>query len=167
MTQSPDIINQLAGVEPGSPLDQLRQQRPEVARYSQGSYDTLLQSGDLGGLSQVERELVALRIATLLGNAALAAHHQARLRGLGTTDALIAASGAPDTPGLAPRTAAILRHVDLVSNTPHAASQAAIQELQASGLATPQIVALGQLIAFAHFQVRVLAGLRLLAEEAR
>ena len=167
MTQSPDIIDQLAGIAPGSPLDMLRRQRPEVARYSQGSYEVLLEPGDRGGLSPAERELVALRIAVLTANDTLAEHHRARLRRLGADDATIAADGDPNTPGLAPRTAAILRHTDLVSTAPHAASQAAIHALQASGLSTSEIVTLAQLIAFVHYQVRVLAGLRLLAGEAR
>lgn len=167
MTQSADIMDQLAGIAPGSALDMLRRQRPEVARYSQGSYDALFESGDQGGLSRAERELVALRIAVLTGNHTLAEHHRARLRALEADDAIIAADCDPNTLGLAPRAAAILRHTDLVSAAPHAASQAAIRALQASGLTTSEIVTLAQLIAFVHYQVRVLAGLRLLAEEAQ
>lgn len=166
MPESADLINQLAGIAPGARLDALRQQRPEVAGYAQGSYDVLLDRPDPAGLSPAERELAALRAAALLKDQPLAQHHQARLRELGADAALIAAASLGAEPaGLPARAAAILRHTDLLTLAPRDASPAAIADLHASGLSAPEIVTLAQLVAFINFQSRVLAGLRLLGAE--
>ena len=69
------------------------------------------------------------------------------------------------TSPLPDRLAAILRHTDLLTTDPGGASRPAIDELRAHGLAARDIVTISQLIAFLSFQVRVLAGLRLLAED--
>jgi len=58
--------------------------------------------------------------------------------------------------------AAILRHVDLIAATPREATRADIAALQAAGVATGDIVRLSQLIAFVSFQLRLIAGLRLM-----
>lgn len=166
MPEASDLIDRLAGIAPGAPLDALRRQRPDVAAHTQGSYDTLIGQPEPGGLSQAERELAALRAAALLKNHPLAQHHQDRLRALGADEALIdAAAQGADPAALPPLTAAILRHVDLLTLTPSRASQAAIDDLQSSGLTTPEIVTLAQLIAFVNFQSRLLTGLRLLGED--
>ncbi|HEU5097419.1 MAG TPA: CMD domain protein [Roseiflexaceae bacterium] len=160
-----DIIHELAGIDPGSPLHQLRSQRPDVARYAQGSYLALLEPEDPAGVSRVERESIALRVALLSSNAALAGHHRARLRQLGATETLAAIEQFPAGPALPDRLAAILRHIDLLTLDPAGASRQAIEALRANGLGARDIVTISQLIAFLSFQVRVLAGLRLFAEE--
>lgn len=38
-TVQADVISDLAGVQPGSPLAGLRAQRPEAMTHAQGSYD--------------------------------------------------------------------------------------------------------------------------------
>ncbi len=60
-----DVINQFAGIAPGSPLAQLREQRPETLRHAQGSFQVLLEPDDPGGVSREEREAIALRVETL------------------------------------------------------------------------------------------------------
>jgi CMD domain protein len=163
---SPDLLNELAGIEPGSSLAALRAQRPDVARYAQGSFETLLHPADPAGLSQIERELVALRVAVLTASTPLLPFHQERLRKTGVHAAKIAAiERSPDDPAFSPRERAILRHVDLLTNQPRAATPAQLADLRAEGLNADDMVTLAQLIAFLSFQVRVLAGLRLLAEE--
>lgn len=171
MTQSPtnpttpDILDQLIGIQPGSPLAELRARRPDVARYTQGSYATLLTPADPAGVSVVERLLIALRVAVLTGSAPLAAHYRQRLVELGTSTATLeAVEHFPTGANLAPREVALLRHTDLLTNEPRDASQAALVELQAQGLSARDIVTIGQLIAFLSYQVRVLAGLQLLGE---
>ena len=166
MPESSDLVDRLAGIAANTPLDTLRRQRPTVAAHTQGSYDTLIGQPEPGGLSQTERELAALRTAALLKSQPLAQHHQDRLRALGAGAALIdAAAQGADPAALPARTAAILRHVDLLTLTPGKASQAAINELQSSGLSAPEIVTLAQLIAFVNFQSRLLTGLRLLGDD--
>lgn len=165
MAQTADIIDQLAAVAPGSALAELRAQRPEIARFAQGSYQALLEPEDLGGVSRAERDLIALRVAVLTRTPALAAWHRARLQEAGVSDDTIAAveqfsDGAP----LTPREAAILRHTDRVTRAPAASTKDQLDELRAAGLTPRDIVTVAQLISFLSFQVRALAGLRLLSE---
>jgi CMD domain protein len=165
VARQPDLINQLAGIETNDRLAELRHQRPDVAKFIQGSFDTLLEPQDPAGLSRSERELVALRVAILNANPTLAAFHRQRLEGLGVAAATIAAVAAfPATDAFARREAAILQHVDLLTNEPRAASREELAGLEEAGLTTPAIVTLAQLVAYLSFEVRLLAGLRILGE---
>lgn len=166
-TAGPDVIDQLAGIAPGSPLARLRALRPDVVRYAQGSYEALLEPADLAGVSRREREAVALRVAALTPSPALVAWHGERLRALEGADLVraVVEDGA-GAAGLSPREVAILRHTDLVTTAPGAATAAQIDALKAAGLTPRDIVTISQLIAFVSFQARVLVGLRLFAEEA-
>jgi uncharacterized protein YciW len=67
---------------------------------------------------------------------------------------------------LSPREEAILRHTDLLTHEPGAATPEHLNDLRAVGLSPRDIVTISQLIALLSFQVRILTGLRLLAEEA-
>jgi uncharacterized protein YciW len=58
-----DIVNALAGVREGSPLADLRAQRPEAARHMQGSYAAVFDPAETAGLSRLERFAAALRTA--------------------------------------------------------------------------------------------------------
>lgn len=173
MTQSPasnaaplpDVLDQLAEIQPGSELVALRAQRPDVARYTQGSYDVLLTPADPAGVSLVERALIALRVAFLNESAALAAHYRQRLDALGVpVEKSEAVEHFPAGAALTERERAILRHVDLLTNEPRAATQAKMADLLANGLGARDIVTIAQLITFLSFQVRLLAGLQLLGE---
>jgi CMD domain protein len=162
-----DILNQFAGLTQASPLAHLRAQRPEVVRYAQGSYETLLEPGDPAGVSHQERHMIALRIAVLTPNPAVAAWHRDRSRALGASDATLAAiEQFPGGAAFSPRNMAILRHTDLLTRDPGAATPSHLADLKAAGLSPRDIVTVSQLIALLSFQVRVLAGLRLLAEGA-
>lgn len=161
-----DTVDELAGIGPGTRLDALRAQRAEVVRYAQGSYRALLEPDDPGGVSRVERELIALRVAVLTAHEPLATHHRARLRQLEVPAARIAdAESFPPGAALSPREIAILRHIDRLTDEPRAAGPADIRDLEAVGLSARDIVTIAQLIAFLSFQIRVLAGLRALGEE--
>jgi CMD domain protein len=162
---TPDLLNTLAGIEPDSPLGELRAQRGEIARYIQGSYNALLEPADGSGVSAIERGLIALRVAFLTGSDPLIEHYRAHLAELGASADLVAEIE-HTTPGdpLSPRMVAVLQHVDLLTNAPDEATPAHLAKLQAQGLSTPDIVTISQLIAFLSFQVRTLAGLQLLAE---
>jgi uncharacterized protein YciW len=65
------------------------------------------------------------------------------------------------------RLAAILRHVELVTAAPGSATQADIDALRNAGLTPRDIVAITQIVALVSYQVRVVAGLRALADETR
>lgn len=158
-----DITDALAGVAPGSPLHALRAGRADVRDHMEASYRELLEPSDPAGVSLVERALVALRVAALTKSDALAAQQRERLRQLGADDALVAAAeGSSDDAALSERERAILRHVDLLSLRPVEATRADIEALSAQGLSPRDAVTISQLIAFLHFEVRVLAGLRAL-----
>jgi len=162
-----DAISDLAGIEPGSPQARLRDERPDAVRFAQGSYSALLEPEDPAGVSRRERELVALRVGILTCAPGVAARHRARLRALGGTDAELAAVERfqDGLSGLSPRETAMLRHTDLLTLQPGASRPEHIAALKAAGLTPRDIVTVSQLIAFMSYEVRILAGLRVLSEE--
>lgn len=162
---APDVIDYLAGVAPDSPLARLRAWRPDVVRHAQGSYQAVLEPDDPAGVSRRERELIALRVAALTPDPALTAWHRDRLRALGATEADLAAIANGPVTTLAPREQALLRHTDLLTREPGAATPADLAALKEAGFGPREIVTIAQLIAYASFAVRVLAGLRVLGEE--
>ncbi len=142
------------------------QTRPELMAASEANEQAALFPRDPGGLSIPERLALASRIAALNADASLAARYRSKLadHGAGLLDRLAdpAWSAPPDNP----RLAAIQRHTDLVTRSPRDATRHAIAALSAAGLAEPDIVRLSQVIAFVNYQVRVLAGLRLIGAAA-
>lgn len=167
MTTSDDVIDRLMGLQPGSFLSELRLQRPAVRQHSQASFDALLAPADATALSRAERELVALRVATLHACAPLVALHRERLAALGIAPSIMdAAAAGPGSEELDARTAAMLVHADMLTLEPIAARPAHLEALAAAGLSAAAIVTLSQLIAFVAYQVRVVAGLALLEGSA-
>lgn len=165
-SDTPDILNHFVGLAPDSALAQLRAQRLDVVRYAQASYRVLLEPDDPAGVSRSEREMIALRVAVLTPDPTVAAWHRDRLHALGVGALTIAAvEQFPEGAALPTRQTAILRHTDVLTNEPGAATPAHLTALKAVGLSPRDIVTISQLIALLSFQVRVLAGLRLLAEE--
>lgn len=140
-----DLIDELAGISPGSRLDGLRAMRPDV-RSSLIAYEAAIFEGE-SGLTPAERHAVAQHVAALNAEAALAAHHEARA-------------------GDSSRLAMLNAYATLITQTPDQANPAAIETLMAAGLAPRDVVMLGQLIAHLNFQARLLAGLRLLEQAA-
>lgn len=143
-----DVIADLAGVEPGSPLADLRAQRSEATTHAQGSYDALF-SKPAGALSEFERLAAAHHVATVHAAAEAADHYRPHLADVGQ-------------PSDSTRVQAIVRHADLLATRPADARPENLQALSDAGLSTAEIVSLSQVIAFVSFQVRVIAGLRLL-----
>ena len=148
-----DIIAALAGVEADSPLATLRAQRPESVQHAQGSYAALFDPAESVGLAPGERFAVARHVAQLHAAEAAEQHYAARLAAVGE-------------PSPSPRLSALLAHAELLSQRPAAARPADLQALADAGLFTREIVTLSQIIAFVAFQVRVIAGLRLLGPTA-
>lgn len=163
-----DIINQLAGIADGAPLGVLRASRDVTYNAARGSYQALLEPDDPGGLSRFERDAVAYRIALLEKSEPVIAHHRERLLNARATGAQLAAiERFPDGGGeLDSHLAAALTHADLLTTSPKSATREALVALEATGFSTRDIVSLSQLIAFISFEVRLLAALRALREEA-
>ena len=147
-----DLLDTILDAGPGSTLNRLRAQRPEIVRHTQGSHDVLLSPSDPGGLSPAMRAQIAAQVAALSGHAVLAAHYQS----------LLDQRGAPPT---GPLLDAVTAHVARVTQAPGTATPAHIDVLRAAGLTPRDIVALTQIIAFVSYQVRAAAGLALLAQE--
>src|SRR6266536_1455624 len=130
-----DVISDLAGVPPNSPLADLRAQRPEATQHAQGSYAALFETPQPSDLSGAERLAVAAHVAGLHHATAAQRHYAGRL--------------GPSKP-TGPRWTALQRHADL-------------QALADAGLSTTAMLTLSQVIAFVSFQVRVIEALRLLS----
>jgi CMD domain protein len=160
-TNKADVIDSLLAVAPASPLARLRGQRPEVREALQRSDRALFNPVDLAGLSHIEREAAALRVAVLNRAVPLYARHRANLQALGVDELKLRQLEAP-LPQLGPRLFAVLAHVDLLTLRPGAATQADLRPLRAQGLTEGNIVSLSQLIAYVNFQIRLVAGLQLL-----
>ncbi|MGY0055154.1 alkylhydroperoxidase domain protein [Streptomyces sp. LZ34] len=174
-----DLINTLLGIEPGSPLAQLRARRPEATRHTQGSYDALfVPAAPATSVTTTERFAAALRVAQLHGDQVLGEHYTGQLLGVGgATKELVTAvkdvrslpraTEPLDPEPFSDRLRAILAHADLLVLRPAAATPAHLDALTKAGLDAAEIVTVSQLIAYVSFQVRLLAGLALIRGDER
>lgn len=162
---SPDLVDACVPLAEGSAVHAVRHQRDKVAAATQGSYEALFDPA-LSGPPLVERLLAAHAIARSAGSVALQAHYRARLDALAPLSATqqAAADGAPvESLGADARLQAVLAFTRTLTDRPVEGDRDALLKLPAAGLATPEVVALAQLIAFVAYQVRVVAGLQALA----
>lgn len=159
-TSPADVIDQAVPLAEGDALYALRRQRPKIVDATQGSYAGMF-APTVAGVSVVERLLIALHACRLSSASALAAHYRARLQAEGADAALVAAAeggaAAPDA-----RVATLLAFTAKLIVRPIEGDRRAVQSLADAGLAPAAIVAVGQLIAFLSYQIRVVAGLQAL-----
>ena len=187
-----DVIADLAGIEPGSPLAAIRERRLQARENAQASYAALFEPADPSAMSLVERFAVATFVASLHEQAETHDFYAAKLRqadpALAKAVAAEAEHGAtrgpygayPEGPlsredkagphyapadagALKARLAAAFAHVHLLVFRPRDANAAALQALLDAGWSNDGIVTLSQLVAFLAFQIRSVAGLRVLA----
>lgn len=156
-----DAIDAAVPLAPDHPAWALRRQRDKVVAATQGSYDAMF-SPAVDGLSVNERLLVALHACRVSKADSLAAHYRDRLVAEGADGAVIAAVDA-GKPVADARLQAVLAFTGKLIERPIEGDKAAVQSLVDSGLSTPAIVAMSQLIAFLSYQIRVAAGLKALA----
>lgn len=163
-TAPADVIDQAVPLAPGAALQALRLQRPKIVAATQGSYEAMF-APTVAGVSRTERLLVALHACRLSGAETLAAHYRARLHAEDAPAALIAAADAPDRAASAPdaRVATLLGFTAKLTVRPIEGDRRAVEALAAAGLGPAAVVAVGQLIAFLSYQIRVVAGLQALA----
>lgn len=159
-----DLIELLLGIAPEDRLGTLRRQRPEALRHAEGAFRELLLPADPGGVSLAERAALALRIAAAERCEPLVLAFRALLDRAGG-GALAARAEAPTVTG-EDRLAALLRYADKAGLRPREMSQADTDALTALGLSARDIVAVTQLVAFVPYQVRVIAALSALQQEA-
>lgn len=76
---TPDIIDTLAGIKPGSALDALRAKRLQARENAQKSYLSLFEPIDAGDFSLLERAAVAAFVTGLHGESPVAAFYRDKL----------------------------------------------------------------------------------------
>jgi len=76
---TPDIIDTLAGIEPGSALDAIRARRLQARDNAQKSYLSLFEPIDASDFSLVERAAVAAFVTGLHGESPVAAFYRDKL----------------------------------------------------------------------------------------
>ena len=160
-----DVISSLAGIAEGSPLAELRAQRPESRDHAQGSYEALFAPVESTGLSGLERYAVALRVVSHHAVPVAIDHYRAGLVAAGANEALVKAVESTSGTGsgaIPARLQAMLAHADLLSTHPVDATPDSHQALSDAGLSTGEIVTLSQIIAFLSFQVRAITALQLM-----
>jgi CMD domain protein len=78
-TETKDIIDLLAGIEPGSSLDGVRARRLQARENAQKSYLALFEPVDFGDVAAAERHAVAAFVAGIHGEPAAASFYLAKL----------------------------------------------------------------------------------------
>jgi CMD domain protein len=91
MMSTPDIIDTLAGIKPGSALDAIRARRLQARDNAQKSYLSLFEPIDAGDVSLLERTAVAAFVAGLHGESPVATFYREKLAGSAGGAALLEA----------------------------------------------------------------------------
>jgi CMD domain protein len=78
-TETRDIIDLLAGIEPGSRLNMIRARRLQARENAEKSYAALFESADFGEVSAWERHTVAAFVAGIHGEPAAVSFYLAKL----------------------------------------------------------------------------------------
>ena len=160
---APDVIDQAVPLAAHQATHAVRHQRAKVAAATQGSYEAMFASS-VQGISVAERLAVALHACQLSKADRLAAHYRERLVAEGAESALLGSLDRGDIGSLTDlRLQTILRFTTTLIERPIAGDRQAVEALLAAGLSTPAVVALGQLIAFLSYQIRLTAGLQAMA----
>jgi uncharacterized protein YciW len=152
------LIEDMAGIRPGTPLAEALAARADILRLSQASHDAVLLPKEPGGLSHGLRAALAARMARQNAQLPLAAYYDDLVRRSGE----VQSSEVP--PSERTRIDAILAYSDLLTLRPREATRHDIEALRAAGVEEPDIVRLAELAAFVNYQVRVIRGLQALGE---
>ena len=156
------LIETLAEVPSGSRLGQALKTRAEILRLSETAHDAVLLPREPGGLSHALRAALAARMCRHAGDDALTRHYDSYLAHSGDLD--VAPLAYPDGSSDDPLQDAMARHADLLTVAPREATREDIEALKAAGLGEADIVRLAELAAFVNYQLRVVAGLKLLKQ---
>ncbi len=156
-----DVVLELVGIEPGSPLAAAVAKRADIFELTQTTHDAAITPGDPGGLPYGMRAALACRIARLAENADIERHFRAVLDRAGASEAERRVAEL-DLSGEDRRTRALIRHADLIACDPKSATGSDIGLLGEAGVSDPDIVRLSELVAFVTYQIRVVVGLKLM-----
>jgi uncharacterized protein YciW len=167
MAETEDLAESLLGIGAASPLAALRAERASIRQHSQGAYRELVLPAEPGGVSLAERAALALRVALIERHEGLAAHYRGLLRTIcGDAAADHRSQQFPAPAGARPYRPAVALRGYGGQCSPNAAARRISTHWPPFGLSPQDIVAVTQLVAFVPYQVRLLAGLRALQEEA-
>lgn len=182
-----DVIDSVLGVTAGDAIDTIRRSRDIARTHAQATYDALFTPVSDADFSLGERYAVASFVLGLHGETPLSPVYDAGvpqdLAPLVAAQVAAALRSGPygvyREPGLAAesepgeafvadavlgeRLAAAFTHAALLVYRPRESSPQALEALQAAGWSDDGIVTLSQLVSFLAFQVRVVAGLSVLA----
>lgn len=157
MPARPDTIDRMAGLDPGTPIYDIRAFRPEFVGGAEACRASVLEPADDLGLVRELRAAVARRVARSSANPAVIAGY------LAPVEPSLAELAEGETPTDL-RLGAIAAHADMIAADPGRSSARDLQALLDAGLTVPQVIALSELLAFVCFQIRVVHGLSLLKE---
>lgn len=155
-----DLIDRLLGVGPGNDLYALRHARAKATDAIQRSQDLFFQP-ELGQVSLQDRLSIAVYACALSRAQVLGTYYRDQLAAQhGVTPQWLAALENDALDAIADaRLRAMLAFTRILILTPVQGDKAALQALQAAGLATADVVTVAQLIAYLSYQIRMLAGL--------
>ncbi|UYG00862.1 MULTISPECIES: CMD domain-containing protein [unclassified Halomonas] len=159
------VIETAANVSDSGALFEALTMRGKLMDLTEQSHDAALLPNEEGGVPRAARAALACRMAKICRQTGLITHYQALLESYGA-DADPHRLADPDaTPGAdAPRLAAMVTYVDLVTRSPKDATKADIEALREAGLIDADIVRLAGLVAFVNYQLRVTAVLSVMGE---
>ena len=154
-------VTAAAAIAPGSTVEAEILKRRDIFEKTQAAEDAVLSPADPGGLTRDLRHALAARIAALHGE-----HAEATRYAAGVSGEAFAALAQPGVASSDPRVAAMLVFTDAVSTNPRDMVAEDVAALQGAGISDADIVRLAELNAFLAYQLRLIAGLRLMAEGA-
>ena len=144
-----------AGITAGSATGAAAETRSNIIEATQAAEDAVLTPKDAGAFPHALRAALAARIANEAGENDLADRY---LAGAGDMAGLADPSQDGETEGLAH----VLAFADKAANHTRDILAEDISKLQAEGVDDADIVRLCELVAFVAYQLRVVAGLRLM-----
>lgn len=130
-------------------------QRDNIFALTQAAEDAVLRPQDVGAFGHDLRAALAARIARLASDETLVAHYLAQA---GDRANLVD----PTELGTSEDLSALLAFVDKVANQTRDIVAQDVSGLKAAGISDADIVRICELVAFLAYQVRVIAGLRLM-----
>lgn len=145
----------VAGIGPDGSVGAAAQTRANIMEATQATEAAVLTPNDAGAFPHELRAALAARMAQSGGELGLATRYMARAgESVALTD--------PAETGAAEGLEHIVSFVDKAANHTRDIAAEDIAALQAAGVADPDIVKLCELVAFMAYQLRVVAGLRLM-----
>ncbi len=146
-----------SGVAADAPAASALLHRRSVFDMAQAAEDAVLAPEHPGAWSASIRAAFAARLAMLNGNADLAERYRLRMEEEGAAPLSL-----PENDGAAQGLAEVVAFMDKVAANTRGVTAGDIDGLKAAGVADGDIVRLAELNAFIAFQVRVVAGLKLM-----